>query len=418
MKDFVYNVSVVDSIREKAGIVSIIGEHVELSPIGNGYIGKCPFHEDEGQMLFVNPELNLYSCLDTECGAQGDAIDFLMRISGILLNEAVEKAAEKSGISLEGMKVRTDTEKRAQTVRDINAEAALVYVHEMMEPQCEAYAYFAGRGLDRKTMAKFGVGHAPKGAAAYEAVKSKGYSDEAMKDSGLFSFRDDREPRDMFSGRAVFPVFDGNGEVVGFGGRRMDDSNRKSPKYINSRESVAFDKSRMLYGMHIAQNTKRDAIILCEGFMDVIAMHQAGFDSAVASLGTSLTKPQADIIAETAGKAVIAYDSDDAGQKATGKAIRMLRKAGVAPYVADLSPFKDPDELIRAEGGKEMAKRIEEAVPADEFEIRIIISRCETLKEADRAFCEMIEPLTEKRADECIEIYARLRKKTKKKRST
>ena len=231
-------------------------------------------------------------------------------------------------------------------------------------------AYLKGRELSDETIHKFGLGCSPKySGALYQYLKNKGYSDAHLKESGLFNVDERRGMQDKFWNRVMFPIMDVNNRVIGFGGRVMGDA---KPKYLNSPETKIFDKSRNLYGLNIARTSRKSYLIICEGYMDVISMHQAGFTNAVASLGTALTSGHASLMSRYTKEVLLTYDSDEAGQKAALRGIPILKAAGIRPRVVNLAPYKDPDEFIKAEGKEAFEKRLEEAANAFLFEIKVM----------------------------------------------
>ena len=286
----------------------------------------------------------------------------------------MQALAKRAGVALPereySAQMRREADRRQQLL-DVNKEAGKYYYMLLRSPNGQAaYEYFKKRGLSDDTMKKFGLGYADKYSDdLYRYLKQKGYSDELLRDSGLVSYDERRGGHDKFWNRAMFPIMNVHHKVIGFGGRVMGDG---EPKYLNSPETALFDKSRNLYGLNLARTTKEPQLLLCEGYMDVIALHQAGFDNAVASLGTSLTSGHANLLSRYTKEVYLTFDSDAAGVKAALRAIPILGEAGITAKVIDMSPYKDPDEFIKALGAKEYRERILKAENSFLFEIRIL----------------------------------------------
>lgn len=360
----------IEEVRAKNNIVDVISGYVRLTRKGSSYMGLCPFHGEKTPSFSVHPGRQMYHCFG--CGASGDVFSFLMEYDRNTFQEAVANLAQRAGMELpedtgDEDKKREDS-KRARLL-EINKEAAkFYYIALQKKGGAAALSYLRNRGLTDETIKSFGLGYSEKtGTALYRYLKGKGYDDALLKESGLFSVDKKGEFRDKFWNRVMFPIMDINRRVIGFGGRVMGDS---KPKYLNSPETVVFNKSRNLYGLYEAKTAGRRRIILCEGYMDVIAMHQAGFKNAAASLGTAFTSQMANMIRRYTSEAVLMYDSDEAGITAALRAIPILREAGVGQKVVDLSPYKDPDEFIKGLGAEELDKRINNAENGFLFEVR------------------------------------------------
>ena len=285
--------------------------------------------------------------------------------------EALKHLADRAGVQLPKIEYSGEAKKKAErraALLEINKLAAGYFYYQLRrESGRQAHEYLTGRGLSEETIRKFGLGYSDKYSDdLYKYLKSKNYSDELLRDSGLFNVDERRGMYDKFWNRVIFPIMDVNNRVIGFGGRVMGDG---KPKYLNSPETTIFDKSRNLYGLNVARTTRKNYLILCEGYMDVISMHQAGFTNAVASLGTALTSGHASLLKRYTQEVLLLYDSDDAGVRAALRAIPILREAGVSSRVVNLKPHKDPDEFIKALGAEEFEKRLEQAM--DSFMFRI-----------------------------------------------
>ncbi len=365
-----YSEEQIEEVRSRSDIVSVIGRYVRLKRTGSGYTGLCPFHNEKTPSFHVNPARQMYKCFG--CGVGGNVLTFVMEYENLTFPEAMEMLAEQAGIDLPKQEM-TAQQKQQEGIRltllEINKKAARYYFALLKSPRGKTgYDYLTGRGLTDETILHFGLGFAGQGGGElYQYLKKEGYSDQILKETGLFKM-DERGVYDKFWNRVIFPIMDVNNRVIGFGGRVMGDA---KPKYLNSPETKIFDKSRNLFGLNYAKRGKRNNMILCEGYMDVIALHQAGFTNAVASLGTAFTEQQANLIRRYTDEVLLTYDSDGAGVKAAMRAIPMLRRAGITGKVIHMEPYKDPDEFIKNLGADEFEKRIEEAQNSFFFEIEV-----------------------------------------------
>ncbi len=359
-------------ILSRSDIVDIIGNYVSLKRAGSTYKGLCPFHNEKTPSFSVNPNLQIYKCFG--CNNTGNVVTFLMEYENMSYVEALEYLAEKAGITIvSATPSKTDKEKidRKNALFEINKIAAGHYFNMLKSQEGSVgYSYLKNRGLSDETIIHFGLGFSGKGGnRLYRMLKDKGYDDALITESKLFK-KDGSKMYEIFWNRVMFPILDKSNHVIGFGGRVMSDV---KPKYLNSIENEIFSKGKNLYALNFARKSRSKFIILCEGYMDVIALHQAGFDSAVASLGTALTPDQVREIKRYADDIYLTYDSDEAGKTAAMRAIPMLRRGNVTPRILDLSPYKDPDELIKAKGKEEFQMRIDNAQNGFAFE-------CEYLK--------------------------------------
>ena len=363
---------VVEEVRAGSDIVDVIGSYVKLQKKGANYMGLCPFHGEKTPSFSVSASRQMYHCFG--CGVGGNVFTFLMEYENFSFPEAIRHLAERAGIKLPEEEFTPEAKKRADRrmrMFDINKEAAkFYYVQLKSEAGKPAYSYFKKRGLSDETIVKFGLGYSDKGGRElYRYLKGLGYEDDLLKECGLFTFDEKRGVYDKFWNRAMFPIMDGNSKVIGFGGRVMGEG---EPKYLNSPETSIFDKSRNLYALNYARQSRKSYFLLCEGYMDVISLHQAGFTNAVASLGTAFTGLQANLIARYVKEVYITYDSDGAGQKAALRAIPILREAGISAKVVDMKPYKDPDEFIKALGPEEYEQRIQNARNSFYYEIDVL----------------------------------------------
>lgn len=367
-----YSEELIEEVRARNDIVDVVGSYVKIQKKGSSYFGLCPFHQEKSPSFSVSPSKQMYYCFG--CGAGGNVFSFVMNYENYTFMEAVKYLADKSGVKLpeiEDSPEQKARESRKLKLLDCNREAAKYFYYQLRQPSGEVgYKYLAGRQLTEETMNKFGLGFS--NVTSNDLVlylESKGFSDDIIRDAGLASFDEKHGMQDKFWNRVMFPIQDMNHRVIAFGGRVMSDA---KPKYLNSPETEIFEKSRNLYGLNFARTSRKNYFILCEGYMDVIAMHQAGFTEAVASLGTALTSGHANLLKRFAESVYFAYDSDGAGTSAALRAIGILREVGMTGKVINMKPYKDPDEFIKNLGAEEFKKRIDEAENSFFFEIRIL----------------------------------------------
>ena len=367
-----YSDEIIEEVRMKNDIVDVISDYVKLQKKGSSYFGLCPFHNEKSPSFSVSPGKQMYYCFG--CGAGGNVFTFIMEYENYTFVEALKYLAGRAGVTLPEAEYSKEARAAADlrtTLLEIQKKAAGFYYYQLRQDTGkQGMAYLKGRELSDETIHKFGLGCSPKySGALYQYLKSKGYSDEHLKESGLFNIDERSGMQDKFWNRVMFPIMDVNNRVIGFGGRVMGDA---KPKYLNSPETKIFDKSRNLYGLNIARTSRKPYLIVCEGYMDVIAMHQAGFTNAVASLGTALTSGHASLMRRYTKEVLLTYDSDEAGQKAALRGIPILKAAGIRPRVVNLAPYKDPDEFIKEEGKEAFEKRLDEAANAFLFEVKVL----------------------------------------------
>ena len=353
-----YPEELIEEVRTRNDIVEVISGYVRLQKKGSNYFGLCPFHNEKSPSFSVSPGKQMYYCFG--CGAGGNVITFLMEYENQTFPEAVRTLAQRAGIALpeaDDSKEARQADSRRAKLLEINKEAAKYFYYQLRtERGSVGMEYLRKRELSDETMNHFGLGYANKYSNdLIQYLKSKGYSEDLIRDAGLCNVDEKHGMYDKFWNRVMFPIQDINHRVIGFGGRVMGDG---KPKYLNSPETEIFDKSRNLYGLNFARTSRKGNVILCEGYMDVIAMHQAGFTQAVASLGTAFTSGQASLLRRYANEILLSYDSDGAGVNAALRAIGILKEAGMTGRVINLEPYKDPDEFIKALGGEEFQKRL------------------------------------------------------------
>lgn len=349
--------SFMQELKARCDIADIVSGYVHLKRKGRNLVGLCPFHSEKTPSFNIYSESGSFYCFG--CNAGGDVITFIRKIENLDYIEAVKFLAQRAGLEvpLDG---KEDTLiKQKSRIYEANRAAARFY-HEMLCAPCGASAiqYLRKRGLSEHTIRHFGLGYAPESRfALVDELKKKGYTDEELVAANLAFFSRKQNLVDRFAGRVMFPIIDLRGNVIAFGGRILTD---EKPKYLNTAETPVFQKNSNLFALNFAKKAGKEQLILAEGYMDVIALHQAGFESAVATLGTALTKEQVSIIARYAKEVIIAYDSDEAGQKATKRAISMFRNTGILIRVLNLPSGKDPDEFFRkfAEQGPARFKKL------------------------------------------------------------
>lgn len=367
-----YSEDIVEEVRSRNDIVDVISSYVNLKKKGSRYFGLCPFHNEKSASFCVSPDKQLYNCFG--CGAGGNVYTFVMEYENYSFPEAIKSLADRAGVKLPEVEQSAEDKKNADfnaLLLEINKEAAKYFYYQLRTARGEiGYKYLTEkRQLSEETVKRFGLGFSNKTSNdLYQYLKGKGYRDEVLKESGLVTI-DERGCFDKFWNRVMFPIMDIHNRVIGFGGRVMGDGD---PKYLNSPETRIFDKSRNLYGMNIARTSRRPNIIVCEGYLDVIALHQAGFSNAVASLGTAFTSKHASLLKRYTNEVLLTYDSDNAGTKAALRAIPILKEAGLSAKIIKMAPYKDPDEFIKNLGAEEFQKRIDEAVNSFFFEIDVL----------------------------------------------
>ena len=366
-----YPEEIVEEVRSRNDIVDVISGYVKLQKKGSNYFGLCPFHNEKSPSFSVSPQKQMYYCFG--CGAGGNVITFLMEYESYTFPEALKILADRAGVKLP--EVEYSKEERIKADRrsillEINKLAANYFYYQLHQPQGKmGYEYFRNRQLSDDTIRRFGLGFANKTSSdLYQYLRAKGYGDDILKDTGLVTV-EERGTHDKFWNRVMFPIMDVNNRVIGFGGRVMGDG---TPKYLNSPETLIFDKSRNLYGLNYARTSREKYILACEGYMDVIAMHQAGFTNAVASLGTAFTSQQAALLKRYTDTVILTYDSDGAGVRAALRAIPILKEVGISTRVLSLKPYKDPDEFIKNMGADAFRERIQAAQNSFLFEIDVL----------------------------------------------
>ena len=397
-----YPEELVEEIRSKNDIVDVISSYVRLQKKGSSYFGLCPLHNETSPSFSVSRQKQMYYCFG--CGAGGNVFTFLMEYENYSFVEALKYLADRAGVELPEPEYSGEAKKRADTkaiLLEINKAAAQYFYVQLLRPQGgHALTYLKDRKLSDDTIKAFGLGYSNKYSDdLYKYLKSKGYKDDMISQAGLISIDEKYGVHDKFWNRVMFPIMDVNSRVIGFGGRVMGDA---KPKYLNSPETIIFDKSRNLYGLNRARKSRKPYFLLCEGYMDVISLHQAGFTNAVASLGTALTPGHAALIKRYVNEVYLTYDSDEAGTKAALRAGPILREVGITAKIIRMEPYKDPDEFIKNLGAEAFEERIQKARNGFMFSLEILErdydmtspeGRTDFMKEAARKLTEFDEEI-------------------------
>ena len=370
-----YSDDIIEEVRMRNDIVDIVSQYVKLTRRGSTYFGLCPFHNEKTPSFSVTPSKQMYYCFG--CGAGGNVFNFVMEYENYTFGEALQHLADRAGVQLPKIEYSGEAKAKAErraALLEINKQAAGYFYYQLRrEGGAQAHAYLTGRGLSEETIRKFGLGYSDKFSDdLYKYLKAKNYSDELLRDSGLFNVDERHGMHDKFWNRVIFPIMDVNNRVIGFGGRVMGDG---KPKYLNSPETIIFNKRRNLFAMNVVKKSKREFIILTEGYMDAIALHQYGFDCAVASLGTSLTQEHADMLSKYTDELVLTYDGDEAGQNATQRAIPMLERTGLRVRILRMRGAKDPDEFLKKYGADRFRLLLEGCENQAEYRLRSLQMR-------------------------------------------
>ena len=360
--------SFIDELIARNPIQDVVGQYVSLKRSGANLFGLCPFHGEKTASFSVAPDKGIYYCFG--CHKGGGAINFMMEVEGLSYPDAVRALAKRAGMEVPEDEQYQSRYRQQERLWALMKEAARYFHGKLYAPEgAEGLAYAAKRGMPKGTLTKFGIGFAPNTwNGLCDAMRAKGYTDQELKDAGLVSEKNGRI-YDRFRNRLMFPIIDTRGNIIGFGGRVMDDS---TPKYLNSPETLIFNKRKNLFGLNLAKKSKLGYLILVEGYMDAIALHQYGFDCAVASLGTSLTEEHAALLSRYTEQVYLIYDADDAGQRAAQRAIPMLERAGLRIKVLKIRDAKDPDEFLKKFGPDKFKLLLEESANRVEYQLNVI----------------------------------------------
>lgn len=363
--------SFLDELVQRNPIEDVVGQYVSLKRSGANLFGLCPFHGEKTASFSVNPDKGIYYCFG--CHKGGGAVNFMMEIEGLSYPDAVRSLAKRVGMEVPEDDQYQSRYRQQERLWALNKEAARFFNAQLYtEAGAQGLAYAQKRGMPKSILTKFGIGFAPDSwNALTDAMRQKGYTDQELRDANLVSDKNGHI-YDRFRNRLMFPIIDVRGNVIGFGGRVMNNS---TPKYLNSTDTLVFNKRKNLFAMNYAKKTKMGYIILVEGYMDAIALHQYGFDCAVASLGTSLTEDQATLLSKYTDQVVLIYDGDEAGQNATRRAIPMLEKAGLQVKVLKMRDAKDPDEYLKKFGADKFKVLLEESANRVEYQLGAIAKK-------------------------------------------
>lgn len=367
-----YSDELVEEIRSRNDIVGVIGSYIRLQKKGSNHMGLCPFHNEKTPSFSVSASKQMYYCFG--CGAGGNVLTFIMEYENYSFIEALKFLAERAGIALPEQEYSEEAKKQSDLrsrLLEVNKQAAKYFYYQLISSRGQqAHEYLTNRELTEETIKQFGLGYSNKFSDdLYKYLKNLGYEDGFLKQSGLVTIDEQKGGHDKFWNRVMFPIMDVNHRVIAFGGRVMGEG---EPKYLNSPETMIFDKSRNLYGLNFARSSRKSQFLICEGYMDVIALHQAGFTNAVAALGTAFTIFHANLLKRYTNEVLLTFDSDGAGLQAALRAIPILKEAGLSIKVVNMKPYKDPDEFIKALGALEYQKRIDEAKSSFFFEIDML----------------------------------------------
>lgn len=359
-------------------IVDYASSYMTFKKSGRSYMACCPFHNEKTPSFHIDRDKQLFHCFG--CGASGNFVQLVMRLEGLDFQDALKQLAERAGITIpeSGMKQSTALSRKKDLILEMNKLSARFFYDCLMDPEKgkEARAYFAGRKLTRKTIIKFGLGYAPDSYdSLLKMLREKGYKDDDIVEAGL-AVRRNNGVMDKYRNRVIFPIINARGKIIGFGGRVLGsgvtENGYKLAKYLNSPETPVFDKGSNLFALNVAKNSNATDIILCEGYMDVITVHQAGIENCVATLGTAITEAQAKLMLRYGREILICYDMDEAGTKAALRAIDVIASVGGKARVIRITGAKDPDEFITKYGVQGFKKAIERAMPSTEFKISLV----------------------------------------------
>ena len=372
----------IDELTARNPIEDVVGQYVTLKRSGSNLFGLCPFHGEKTASFSVSPDKGIYYCFG--CHKGGGVIHFQMEIEGLSYPDAVRALAKRAGMEVPDDEQYQSRYRQQERLWALSKEAARFFNTQLYGPQGrEGLEYAKKRGMPQSTLTKFGIGFAPNSwDALTKAMLAKGYTEEELKESGLVSVsQKNGKIYDRFRNRLMFPIIDVRGNVIGFGGRVMDDS---TPKYLNSPETIIFNKRKNLFALNLAKKSKLGFLILVEGYMDAVALHQYGFDCAVASLGTSLTEEHATLLSRYTEQVVLIYDGDQAGQNATQRAIPMLEKAGLQVKVLKMRDAKDPDEYLKKFGADRFRLLLEESSNRVEYQLNAIERKYDLSQDEER----------------------------------
>ena len=365
-----------DELTARNPIEDVVGQYVSLKRSGSNLFGLCPFHGEKTASFSVAPDKGIYYCFG--CHKGGSVINFQMEIEGLSYPDAVRALAKRAGLEVPEDEQYQSRYRQQERLWALHKEAARYFHSQLYAPVgANALNYAFGRGMPKSVLTKFGIGYAPDSwTGLTDALRKKGYTDQELRDSGLVTIsRKNGNLFDRFRDRLMFPIIDVRGNVIGFGGRIMNDKDKNAAKYLNSPETLIFNKRKNLFALNLAKKSKLGYLILVEGYMDAIALHQYGFDCAVASLGTALTEDGATLLSKYTEQVVLIYDGDNAGQNATQRAIPILEKAGLQVKVLQMRDAKDPDEFLKKFGADRFKLLLEESSNRVEYQLNAILKK-------------------------------------------
>lgn len=365
-----YSDELIEEVRNNNDIVDVVSQYVSLKRSGRSYFGLCPFHNEKSPSFSVSPDKQIFHCFG--CGVGGNVFHFVSKIEGINFRESIEMLAERANITLPVLENEGDSrlQELKAKVYEINKQTAQFYHENLYKPTSKlAQEYVKKRKLDNTTLKSFLIGYSGNFDDLYKFLKGKGFSDEEILASSLVNRNDRRMFIDRFRNRLMFPIQDVRGRIIAFGGRVLDDS---KPKYINSSENIVYSKGRHLYGLYNAKKGEIKQIIIVEGYMDAVSLHQRGITNAVASLGTALTENQGRLLRRSAEKVIIGYDADGAGQAATMRGLEILSNLGCDIRILQLEGAKDPDEFVTKYGSARFNQYVEKAISLVEFKVKTL----------------------------------------------
>ena len=362
-----YSEEIIDEVRQNNDVVDVVGQYVHLTRKGRNYFGLCPFHNEKSPSFSVSPDRQIFHCFG--CGVGGNVYTFLMKIEGIGFKEAVEQLAERANIQLPTLENSADAAKEElkAKVYKINEFTAEFYHQNLYKPTAKSgQEYVKKRKLTNETLETFRIGFSGRFDELYKALKAQGFAEKEILESGLV-IKNDRGYIDMYRNRLIIPICDVRGRVIAFGGRVLDDS---KPKYINSPENVVYSKGRHLFGLNVAKNDCKKKLIIVEGYMDVISLHQRGITNVVAALGTALTEQQGWLLRKSTEQVILGFDADGAGQTAIARSMEILQKMGCDMRVLQIEGAKDPDEFIVKYGEGRFKLAVDNAISLVEFKVK------------------------------------------------
>ena len=363
-----YSDEIIEEVRQNNDVVDIISQYVHLTRKGRNYFGLCPFHNEKSPSFSVSPDRQIFHCFG--CGVGGNVYTFLMKIEGITFKESLEQLAERANIQLPTLENNADTAKEElkAKVYKVNEFTAEFYHQNLYKPVAKmAQEYVKKRKMNRETLEAYRIGFSGKFDELYKALKSQGFGEKEILESGLVNKNDNGTYIDRYRNRLMFPICDVRGKVIAFGGRVLDDS---KPKYINSPENIVYSKGRHLFGLNVAKKDSAKKILIVEGYMDVISLHQRGITNVVGALGTALTEQQGWLLRKTTEQVILGFDADGAGQTAVARSMEILQKMGCDMRVLQIEGAKDPDEFIVKFGEGRFKLAVENAISLVEFKVK------------------------------------------------